>query len=291
MPKFHELRNSPFGSPGVKLLRLACATFWIFIAVIPAAAQESPPGTPAAPTQPSLEYTGKPIVLPLECTADDIAALGLTCSEDEPCPVFLELTSALAAGDRIWLAGNLHAAAVTMFSTLLVSEDAGRTWREAHPRIRGAALEFIQFDGADTGWVSGELLNPLPSEPFFLLTTDGGKSWRRKPVFDENSENRLGTVQQFYFDGKTSGSLVIDLGQGTGGDRYELYESPNGGESWTIRQSSRTPIKLKRPDPEPATVRIRADGSTQAFQIERRQANRWTPLAAFAVKTGVCKGQ
>ncbi len=273
------------------MIPLACATLWILIAAIPAPGQEPPPpGTPAAPAPPPLEYTGKPIVLPLECTADDIAALGLTCSQDEPCPVFLELTGSLAAGDRIWLAGNLHDAAVTMFSILLASDDGGRTWREAHPRIRGAALETFQSNGAETGWVSGELLNPLPSEPFFLLTTDGGKSWRRKPVFDEDSENRLGTVQQFYFDGKTSGSLVIDFGQGAGGDRYELYESPDGGASWTIRQSSRTPISLKRPDPEPATLRVRADGPTQAFQIERRQANRWTPVAAFAVKTGVCKG-
>ena len=109
-----------------------------------------------------LEYAGKPLVLPFKCTEEDIQLAGLTCSEDDPCPIYLELAAVGATGSKIVVAGNLHSAAVTMFSTLLASEDGGRTWREPHDRIRAAGLDRVQFLDADTAWVAGEKLQPLP---------------------------------------------------------------------------------------------------------------------------------
>ena len=108
---------------------------------------------------------------------------------------------------------------MTVFSTLLASDDGGHTWREAHERIRSAGLDRIQFLDAETGWVAGEKLSPLPQDPFLLLTSDGGKTWRARPVFDEAAENRLGSIQQFFFTAKDSGALIIDRGQGSDGDR------------------------------------------------------------------------
>ena len=140
----------------------------------------------------------------------------------------------------------------------------------------------------ETGWVNGELVNPLPSEPFLLITTDGGKSWHRKAILEEGGESRLGTIQQFYFTDKSTGKLVIDRGKGSDGDRYELYESPNGGETWGIKQSNRRPISIAHPEPEAASLRLRADGSTRALQLERRQGTRWTPVSSFAVRAGSC---
>jgi hypothetical protein len=250
-----------------------------------------PPAQAEASTPPAvLEYSGKPLVLSSRCTSEDLDALGLTCSDEEPCKVFLELAAVEAAGPRIFVSGNLHEASVTMFSILLASEDEGKTWREVHDRIRGAAIEAMQFTGPDTGWVSGEKPDPLPSDPFFLLTTDGGKSFRRRPVFSEDAESHLGIVQQFWFDSKSSGALVIDRGQGSGGDRYERYESPNGGETWAIKESSTKPIRLSRPGAE-AIWRIRADAAARAFQIEHRTGARWTAASAFAVNAGVCTGK
>jgi photosystem II stability/assembly factor-like uncharacterized protein len=231
------------------------------------------------------------MVLPLRCTEEDVTALGLTCSEEEPCPVFLDLTTVESAGTRIFVEGNLHSASVTMFSVLLASEDGGRTWQEVHNRIRGAGLENVQFVDAETGWVSGEILSPLPREPFLLATTDGGRTWRRRAIFSESAESQLGSVQQFYFTDKANGSIVIDRGQGTENDRYERYESPDGGGVWTIQQSSPRAIALKRAAQPAPGLRIRADGATRSFRIERQQSDRWLPVAAFAVNVPACKPQ
>jgi photosystem II stability/assembly factor-like uncharacterized protein len=176
-----------------------------------------------------------------------------------------------------------------MFSTLLLSEDGGRTWTEPAERLRSAALDRVQFLDENTAWAAGELLQPLPQDPFLLLTTDGGKSWRRRTIFSESAENRYGIIQQFHFTARDSGSLIVDRGTGADGDRYELYESPNGGESWSFKQSSTKPLTLRRPPPVSTEWRLRVDSRTQSYRIERRSGERWSDIAAFSVKVGVCK--
>ena len=263
----------------VLLTALAAAAAW---------AQEQPPANPAPPV---LENSGKPMVLPFHCTEDDVQWAGLSCPAEEPCPVYLELAAAEAgvpAGPgRIFAAGNIHALDVTLYSVLLTSEDAGLTWREAYERIRGASLDHIQFLDAELGWTSGQALSPLPQDPFLLLTTDGGKTWRQRVIF---SESRVGSIQQFHFSAKDSGSLIIDRGPGSEGGRYELYESPDAGETWTIRETGDRPFQL-RPSPvaPPTEWRARADGPTQSFRVERRQGERWVSVAAFSVKLGACQ--
>ena len=246
-----------------------------------------PADAPAGPVV--LENSGKPMLLPFQCTEEDIQLSGLTCSEDDPCPIYLELAAVDSPSDRIFLAGNLHTAAVTVFSTLLASEDGGHTWREAHERIRGAALDRIQFLNAETGWIAGEQVSPLPQDPFLLLTSDGGKTWRSRPIFSETADNRFGAIQQFFFTAKDSGSLIIDRGQGSDGDRYELYESQDGGESWNFKQSSTKPLSLKRAISPSADYRLRVDSRTQAFHVEHRELTRWADIASYAVKIGACK--
>ena len=104
-------------------LLLACGALW---------AQDLPPATappvvPAAPVV--LENTGKPMVAPFHCTEEDIRSAGLTCSEQDPCPVYLELATVESTGIRIFAAGNIHSANATLYTMLLGSEDNGRTWR------------------------------------------------------------------------------------------------------------------------------------------------------------------
>jgi hypothetical protein len=269
-----------FPPEAVLLTVLAAAAAW---------AQEQPPANPAPP--PMLENSGKPMLLPFHCTEDDIQWAGLSCSEDEPCPVYLEL-AAIESGvppgpGWIFVAGNIHSSAVTLYSVLLASEDAGHTWREAFERIRGASLDHIQFLDAELGWIGGQALSPLPQDPFLLLTTDGGKTWRQRVIF---SDSRVGSIQQFLFGAKDDGSLIVDRGPGSEGGRYELYESPDAGETWTIRETSDRPFQLKPSPTAPlAAWRARADGPSQAFHIERRQGERWIPVAAFSVKLGACQ--
>jgi hypothetical protein len=260
-------------------------------------AQEQPPatlpGTPALPATPAappvLENTGKPMTPLFQCTPEDMQWAGLSCSEEDPCPIYLELTAATSVGTRIFAGGNIHSSAVTLYSILLGSEDGGQTWREVHPRIRGAGLDHIVFFDAETGWASGQTLSPLLQDPFLLLTSDGGKTWRQRAVFGDSQESRYGSIQQFFFSDAKNGTLVVDRGSGGDGDRYELYESPNGGESWMARQTSSTPLQLKRPAAAQPDWRLRSDGGSQSFHVEHRQGDRWISSGAFAVKLGVCK--
>src|SRR5262249_14860887 len=148
-----------------------------------------------------------------------------------------------------------------------------------------------QFLDSETGWAAGQVLVPLPQDPFLLVTTDSGKTWRRRAILSESSENRFGTIQQFSFTAKNSGSLILDRGQGSEGDRYELYESPDGGESWNVKETSTKPLRLKRALSPSTDWRVRADGPSQAFHLEHKQSDRWSSAAAFLVKAGVCKPQ
>lgn len=242
-----------------------------------------------APAATELTYSGKPITLPFHCTDQDIQWAGLTCTPEEPCPIYLELSSAESAGDRVFVAGNLHAAAVTLYSTLLASEDGGRTWTEPTPRKRGAILDRIEFLDRDTGWVSGHTDFPLPRDPYLLATRDGGKTWQEKPIFSESAEDPLGMIQQFFFSAKDDGSLVIDRGHGSADDRWELYQSPDAGSSWTFKQSSSQPLKLKQAFVPSPDWRLRADARSKSFHIEHKDGEGWTTLAAFAVNAGACR--
>ena len=150
-------------------------------------------------------------MVPFHCTDEDIRSAGLTCSEQDPCPVYLELAAVESTGIRIFAAGNIHTANATLYTILLGTEDNGLTWREVHERVRGAGLDHLQFADVETGWTSGLSFAPLPQDPFLLQTTDGGKTWRSHAIFNET---RFGSIQQFFFEDKKSGSLVIDHGAG-----------------------------------------------------------------------------
>jgi len=275
-------------------MQLRFAGFIFAMAWFCAWAQDQPPaaagGAPVATAPTVLENQGKPMVLPFACAPDDVQWAGLSCPEDSPCPIFLELTAATSEGDRFFATGNIHSAAVTLYSVLLGSDDAGRSWREIHPRIRGAGLDFLQFVDTEAGWAAGQQLFPLPLDPFVLLTTDGGKTWRQQDIFSESAENRFGSILEFHFGSKTSGGAVVDRGQGGDAGRYALFESPNGGGTWQIKEESNKPLHLKPASPEPAEWRVRADAPSESFHLERRLGDRWISRAAFTVRIGACKG-
>lgn len=282
---FKPVTHSFGSSLGLSVVAVTVVTAGLW-----ALTQDPPPQPVTPPPPPVLENTGKPIVLPFQCTDEDIHKAGLSCTEDDPCPIYLELSAVDGAGSRVLAVGNLHTSAVTLYSILLQSDDLGHTWREPHARIRAAGLDHIQFLDAETGWISGLVVSPLPQEPFLMVTQDAGKSWRQRPVLSESAENRFGAIQQFSFAAKNSGSLIVDRGPASDGDRYELYESPDAGENWSIKESSTKPLRLRRPPPPPsADWRARADARTQAFQIEHRTGDRWNSLAAFTVKVPPCK--
>ena len=260
----------------------------LLIASIALWAQDPAGGTaaPAAPAIPVLVNAGAPMLVGFQCTALDMERTGLSCSAEEPCAVYLEVASVASSGIRVFAAGNIHTSNATLYSVLLGTEDNGQTWREVHERLPGVGLDHLQFSGADTGWSSGISLAPLPQDPFLLLTTDGGRNWRPHPVFNET---RFGAIRQFYFEDKRAGELVIDHGPGSGGDRYELYESNDGSETWNIRESNLKPIQLKRAPKGEGEWRVRADAATKSFHVEHRQRDNWLGIGAFQVNLGACK--
>lgn len=259
---------------------------WAFAALSPALSMCNL----SAQTPPSdlqiLRNSGTPIKAVFRCTDDDLQWAGMTCSDEEPCPIYLELLHIAAAGEKIFVTGDIHSASTTLYSVLLASGDAGTTWSEPFARIRGSGLDQIQFFDSETGWISGQNLQPLPRDPFLLLSTDGGKTWRKKAVLDEGSP---GSISGFWFDSRKNGALLMDLGQSET-NRYRLYESPNGGESWTIRETSSQPIKISAmPRVTDETWRIRADAAIKAFRIEKRGEANWNAVSSFLPRIAACK--
>jgi hypothetical protein len=264
-------------------MRCALAAPILLLAAWAQPAADKPAADPSA-----LENSGKPMAPKLQCTEEDIQSFGLGCTEDEPCPIYLELSAFETVGNQIFAVGNIHSAANTLYSVVLASSDSGKTWREPFERVRGASLDRILFSGFENGWITGQVVNPLARDPFLLITSDGGKNWRRQPLF---SESRAGSIQQIWFDSRTTGTLIFDGGQSGEGLRYELYESATGGDNWMVREASDQPLRIKRmpPAPENADWRLHADAATKSNRLEKRQGASWHPLASFAVTIGSCK--
>src|SRR4051812_46283261 len=132
-----------------------------------------------------LKYNGEPIKVPYDCSEDELQSVGLLCTDQEPCSIVLEVASVAPLGKKIFLAGNLHATSGTLTSVLLSSEDGGSTWKEPAKRIPMSGLGQMQFYDLDHGWVVGESQYPLPHDPFFLVTSDGGALWRNRALTED----------------------------------------------------------------------------------------------------------
>ncbi|MBZ2180589.1 MAG: WD40/YVTN/BNR-like repeat-containing protein [Acidobacteriota bacterium] len=242
---------------------------------------------PAAPTPAPLSYAGKPLRVEAVCTEDDIQSLGLGCTVAQPCPVYLELSALDTGANRILVAGNLHTETATLASVLLASEDGGTSWTEAHPRIQNGSLDQVHFFDLQTGWVSGQIVGALARDPFLLLTTDGGKTWRQRAVL---SEPGPGSIEQFGFESATAGTVLVDRGPGAEGGRYAVLETRTGGESWSIRSVGRAKPALALRPAANAAWRLRAHAPTRSYRVERKEASgKWNPVASFLVNAGQCK--
>ena len=203
----------------------------------------------------------------------------MSCSDQNPCPIYLELSSVSAGGRKIALAGNLHGASATLFSILLTSDDGGVTWKEPTVRISGAALEQIQLLDSTHGWAAGETQVPLTRDPFILMMTPHG-AWDRKAVGEEGS---AGAVQRFWFDSPDHGELIVDSGQ------YVLYETRNGGESWKVVSETKQPPKLANaPTVENVDYRLTTDNKSHTYVVEKRDGEKWTRIASFPVQIASC---
>ncbi len=230
--------------------------------------------------QAPLENSGKPMRVVYECTEADTQAAGIGCSEEDPCPVYLELSNVEAVGSKIFVTGNLHTPMATLYSILLASNDNGASWTEPHPRIRASGLDQIQFVDFQNGWISGANLTTAPRDPFFLTTTDGGKTWRPQPVFEET---RVAAILNFRFSSPTNGMVGIDARLDNG--KLEEYATSDGGKTWAISPHSADGVTKDKP---PAW-RVRTDAATHSYVIEKSENSRWQKVASFLVNIASCK--
>ncbi len=232
---------------------------------------------------PALEFTGAPLVIPYTCGDDDLEWSGLAC-DAAPCAVYVELSRAAGTANTVLVTGDLHSSAVTFYSLLLRTGDGGHTWREPFPRVRGAALDGIQMYDSQIGWVSGQVMQPLALDPFFLLTTDAGKSWRRVPMFEEGTP---GSILQFRFDSVDRGQALIDRGGGP--KRYEIYETNTGGRDWELHgQFERLPKFPAAPAGSPEGA-WRVTAESHLFRLEHQEESSWRPFASFALGSAECR--
>jgi hypothetical protein len=252
---------------------------------------EKPPEEPKEQGPVQLVYDGTPLKLPTNCRPENFLLAGEVCGEDTPCDLLLELVAVTNIYDRVLAIGNLHTNAATIASVLVRSDDAGKTWLEAAERVGAAGLEMIQMLDDQHGWIGGQQATQDHSHtPFLLITSDGGKNWVRRPIWS-GDEDRNGAVLEIYFDDPQHGHLIIDR-LTSDGDPYELYESLNGGLSWTIREiSSEKPQIRRRLTPEPVTEtwRLRESSESQGFEIQRLVSGEWSKAAEFAATIGSCR--
>ncbi len=236
--------------------------------------------------QPPAAKPGDPIQTNAPCTEDDIQSLGMSCSVDEPCKIYLELSSLESVGSRLVLAGNLHTSDVTLSSILLVSEDGGKVWSEPIGRIKSAALDAMQFHDLQHGWINGQLVQSFPKDPFFLVTRDGGKSWRNIPVYNES---RAGAVDKFYFENKDNGTMILDRIQAGDSGRYGLYETRTGGDSWELKQITQRKPELKKTISHSTDWRLLPVEKTKIYRVQHRVGAKWETVSSFKIETGECK--
>ena len=87
-------------------MRCALAAPILLLAAWAQPAADKPAADPSA-----LENSGKPMAPKFQCTEEDIQSFGLGCTEDEPCPIYLELSAFETVGNQIFAVGNIHSAA------------------------------------------------------------------------------------------------------------------------------------------------------------------------------------
>jgi len=104
-PRYDKRAHTPY-HPNVRP-RLSASVIFI-LAMFSASAQNTS-------VLAVLTNAGQPMRVGYECAEEDLQWVGMSCTEDEPCPIYVELNAVASNGTKILVAGNLHSTSGTQF--------------------------------------------------------------------------------------------------------------------------------------------------------------------------------
>ena len=230
-------------------------------------------------------YSGDPLLLPPPCDPALLEAAYLQCSDGAPCEISAEILGAARAGDRLWAFGDFRTSSATVASLLVVSEDGGETWTPPLEPIPGAALEAVEIEDADHGFLAGQReTGGATRQPFFAAMRDGGLYWQTWDV-TAGQEERGGVIADFRFDGPEHGYLILER-LSTDDDPFELYETYNGARSWSVRQISAEMPRMPGARRLPSVPDWRVEKQDGLYLIIEK--NQSEPTARFVEHVGSC---
>jgi len=115
---------------------------------------------------------------------------------------------------------NANAGIGAQGPALMMTNDAGLTWRDATPP--GATSQpVIEFLDADHGWFLGDEAGPL------WRTTDGGRSWQKTTL----PAGRSGLGAAMSFISVSTGYLLLSADSSEAAEPWSLYRTDDGGAS------------------------------------------------------------
>ena len=148
-------------------------------------------------------------------------------------------TLVAGVGNRIYLAGNLHSPAVTMFSALLGSDDSGLTWSEPREISDSVRKQGWRWYATGPGGVEqlagGRMLVPCNhthprqkggSRSHTIYSDDGGETWQLGGQIDAPGTNE-GQLAQ-----RPDGAVLLYMRNQPHG-RKQLAVSTDDGATWS----------------------------------------------------------
>jgi photosystem II stability/assembly factor-like uncharacterized protein len=120
--------------------------------------------------------------------------------------------------------------------TAVIRKDQG-DWTEVSPKKEtGYRFSVAEFADVRTGWLSSS--KEGATNITILRTSDGGKSWRATNI-TPTEPGDVPTVKTINFVDDTHGWLAVSYGTAMGSEQVEIYQTINGGDTWTLVASSR----------------------------------------------------